>query len=365
MPLPYSMLTNSISRRSAVKRLAIVAGSLSLSNPPLSGQAKGGKPRLGLDGHSLRAMKWKAPRLIEYAASQGLDATLFNGLHYFESLDRSYLEGVRDLAKDHGIEIRFGAGGISEGAASFRDTYGNAQQTLARGVDVAKILGVKVVNCRIGMIDDRYSEGGIDARLDEAARAIEGNRSRAMDAGIKFAFENHAGDTRSDEILALIDRVGSDLCGVMLDPGNALWSMEDPLIHLEKLGSHVLCMSLRDYMVWPTDEGAMFQWTAIGEGLMDVEKYVSLLRQKCPDVPMFVETISNSPRPIPFLTKAFWDGFPKVAASDIADFLALLRKGSPLEVASPSAGESKVAFDQRSQKNEFEKSIRKLRSVIG
>ena len=46
---------------------------------------------LGLDGHSMRGMRWKATPLIEFAAEQRLDAVLFNGLHYFESLEASHL----------------------------------------------------------------------------------------------------------------------------------------------------------------------------------------------------------------------------------------------------------------------------------
>ncbi|MEM9161016.1 MAG: sugar phosphate isomerase/epimerase, partial [Verrucomicrobiota bacterium] len=226
------------------------------------------------------------------------DAVLLNGFHYFESLDEAYLKGVRKQAKNLGVEVRIGAGGISAGAKSFKDRYGSPEEALAMGVKLAKIFDTSVVNCRIGNIDDRYGDGGIEARLDEAADTMLAVRSRAMDTGVKFAFENHAGDTRSEEILGLIERVGSDLCGVMLDPGNALWAMEDPMVHLEKLGEHALCMSVRDYMLWPTPEGAMLQWTAVGEGLMDVKGFVSLLQRKCPDVPLFVESISNSPRPL-------------------------------------------------------------------
>ncbi len=45
----------------------------------------------------------------------------------------------------------------------------------------------------------------------------------------RYGFENHAGDLRSEELLGLIEQVGTDVCGVMLDPGNALWAMEDPM----------------------------------------------------------------------------------------------------------------------------------------
>ena len=87
----------------------------------------------------------------------------------------------------------------------------------------------------------------------------------------------------------------------MLDPGNALWAMEDPMRQVQMLGRHVLCTSVRDYMIWPSEEGAIFQWTAIGDGLMDAPAFTRTLATLCPGVPLFVESISNSPRPIPFL----------------------------------------------------------------
>ena len=45
-----------------------------------------GVPRvpLGLDAHSLRGMRWKAPRLIDYATEHKLDAVLLNNLNTFE-----------------------------------------------------------------------------------------------------------------------------------------------------------------------------------------------------------------------------------------------------------------------------------------
>jgi sugar phosphate isomerase/epimerase len=188
-------------------------------------------------------------------------------------------------------------------------------------------------------------------------------RTRAQDAGVKFAFENHAGDTRSEEILDLIEAVGADVCGVMLDPGNAVWAMEDPIEHLLTLAPHVLCTSIRDYMLWESEEGATFQWTAIGEGMMNAATYVRLFREKCPGVPFFVETISNSQRPIPFLSSDFWDGYPNLPATELASFIALCRRGHAIEIATPPAGADARKFERQQQRAEFEKSIAYLRSL--
>ena len=90
---------------------------------------------------------------------------------------------------------------------------------------------------------------------------------------------------------------------------------------VQTLGKHVVCTSVRDYMVWQSEEGATFQWAAVGDGLMDVPAYVQHLATSCPGVPLFVESISNSARPIPFLQDQWWKGFPDVRAAEIADFL--------------------------------------------
>lgn len=344
--------------------MSLIAGAVSTGALSRAATPSGSKTLLGLDGHSLRGMKWKSEQLIEYAASQNLDAVLFNGFHYFDSLEPAHLRKVRALADSKGLAIRLGAGGISIGAEKYRADYGNPVETLSKGIEVATILGSPTVNCRIGSIVDRYGKGGIEARLEEVAQTMKAARSRAEHAGVTFAFENHAADTRSDEILALINDVGSDLCGVMLDPGNALWSMEDPLEHLKVLGPHVQCMSIRDYMVWASPDGAMFQWTAIGDGLMDVPAFTGLLKKHCPTVPLFVESISNSQRPLPFLTDEFMAGFQNVPAAGITDFLKLVRQGRPLPVDMPASGENQREFDQRHQRAEFEKSIRALRAFV-
>lgn len=352
-----------LSRKSSLTCLSLLVGTLKLS-PTLQAESTKSKALLGLDGHSLRGMKWKASKLIDYAISKNLNAVLFNGFQYLESTDKSHLLKLKEKADQANIKIYIGAGAISQSAPSFKGRDGTPTEALRKGIDVAKLLGSPVINCRIGNIMDRNVDGGIDRLLDEAAKNLLMVKQEAKDEGLKFAFENHAGDTRSEEILNLISTVGRDTCGVMLDPGNALWSLEDPMLHLEKLVDHVECMSLRDYMVWESAEGAMFQWTAIGEGLMNVASYVGLLQKKRPNVPLFVETISNSQRPIPYLTKDFWKGFQNLKASETIDFQKLVKRGKPLPVLSPANGQNKKSFEQEHQMAEFEKSIQTLRKVL-
>jgi len=233
------------------------------------------------------------------------------------------------------------------------------------GIEVATAVGSPVVGVRIGNIEDRFSEGGIEARIEESIQVLNATRDLALDAGVKFAFENHAGDLRSEELLGLIEAVGTDVCGVLLDSGNAVWAMEDPMKQVQMLGEFTVCSSIRDSMVWPSEQGATYQWTALGEGLMDVPAYVRTLADVCPDSPILVETISNSQRSIPFLTEEHMEAYPNLKAEGLTAFLKLLRRGHPLPVDEAPAGEDPKKFDQNHQRYECEKSIAYLRNVCG
>ena len=147
-------------RRQFIVAAAIGAAStVSPSSAFCLNDTAGKRIPLGLDGHSMRSMrwkKWKATQLIEFAAEQKLDAALFNGLHYFESLEASYLQGLKDLADRHEMKLYIGAGGIANNGKQFRDTWGTAEELLTTGIRVATTLGSPVVNVRIGSIEDRF-----------------------------------------------------------------------------------------------------------------------------------------------------------------------------------------------------------------
>jgi sugar phosphate isomerase/epimerase len=320
---------------------------------------------LGVSNHALRGMKPNAMDLIEYAIGHQLEAVQFNTLAPFESLEDKHLSQVKKLADRHDIRIYVGVGSICEQSVKFTDRYGNADALVKEGMRVAKALGSPIVAVRIGQLDDRYTEGGIKPKMEEVVKRMRSMRSPMLDAGMKFAFENHAGDMRSEELLDMIDATGSDICGAFFDPGNATYAMEDPIVAMKAVGKHILCSQARDVVIWPSEEGATFQWTAVGEGMMDFKFYSNFLNENCPGVPIIIETISNSPRSIPYLTNDYWKGWPDLRASDIIDFLTMVRSGKPIDVAVPPTGMDKRAFEIDDQKNELRKSIKYLREECG
>jgi len=320
---------------------------------------------LGVANHSLRGMRPNAKELIDFAIEHRLDAVQFNTLKPFESLDDIHLAKLKDLAKANDINIYVGVGSICESSVKFSDSFGDAKTLLKEGIRVARLLESPIIGVRIGVLDDRYTDGGIRPKMEEVIELMKSFRDPVSDAGIKFAFENHAGDMRSEELLELLNETGSDICGAFFDPGNAIYAMEDPKLAMQALGEHIIFSQARDVVIWPTDDGATFQWTAVGEGMMDFEFYTSFLSKNCPGVPILIETISNSPRSIPYLKDEYWEGFPDLKATEIMDFLKLVRMGHPMEVTKAPAGMEKKEFDRENQKEELLKSIRHLRKEYG
>ena len=319
------------------------------------------KVPLGIGNHSLRAIKPNAIRLIQYAIDHKLDSVQFNTLKPFESLDDVYLAKVKERAEANDISIYVGVGSICEKSVKFSNRYGDAETLLKEGIRVAKALESPIVGVRIGVLDDRYTDGGIKPKIEQVIKLMKSLREFALDAEIKFAFENHAGDMRSEELLDLILETGTDICGAFFDPGNAIYAMEDPRLAMELIGKHIICCQARDVIVWPSPDGAIFQWTAVGEGLMDFQHYTNFLRVNCPGVPIHIETISNSPRAIPYLKPEYWDGFPELQAYRIIDFLKLVRQGHAMEVLELPHGLNKKEFDFQLQEAELLKSFEYLR----
>jgi sugar phosphate isomerase/epimerase len=211
------------------------------------------------------------------------------------------------------------------------------------------------------MGDDRKTEGGIEARMADTVKVCQACRSRAVDAGIKIAIENHAGDMQAWELVNLIEAAGKDYVGATLDSGNATWTMEDPQASLETLGPYVASTGIRDSMVWEYNEGAKVQWTAMGDGLVDWKVYFERFAALCPGVPVNLEIISGFSRALPYLQTDYWTPWPKAKASDFARFLKMAKRGNALEGHKSPNDQA----EQEYQKTQLERSLSYCKASLG
>jgi sugar phosphate isomerase/epimerase len=350
-------------RRTFLKTVAATSAGLALAKDALAQTtAVARRPvPLGFDNFSVRALKWNASQLIDYAASLKLDSLFLTDLDVYESFEPAYLRDLKKKVADHGLFIYAGSWSICPTSKFFKPKWGTAEEHLALGIRVAKELGSPAFRCILGMGDDRATPGGIEARIADTIKVCRSARSQALDAGVKIAIENHAGDMQAWELAGLCEEAGKDYVGVTLDTGNCTWTMENPLNSLEILAPYVAASALRDSMVWPDPGGATVQWTTMGEGVVDFPAFVTRFIELCPKVPINVEIISGFPRHIPYFKKDFWNLWPKARAQDFAAFDELTRKGHeipPYHAPNPPA-------EQAYQKKGLEDSLAYCKQVLG
>jgi sugar phosphate isomerase/epimerase len=327
---------------------------------------------LGYDNFAVRALKWNARQLVDHADALGCDSLFITDFAPFAGkYDDGSLGELRRYAADRGVGLVLGSWSICPTSQTFKPDWGTAEEHLALGIRMAKALGSPAFRVVLGNQEDRRSEGGIAARITDTVAVLKKCRSLAEDAGVKIAVENHAGDLTSRELAGLVAEAGGGIVGVNFDSGNACWTLEDPVRALENLAPHVATTSLRDTMVWESPAGGdkpggvTCQWTALGEGCTDLAAFFDLFEKACPGVAVHIETISGFPRLFPIYEREFWNLFPDGRAADLAAFLAVAKRGRPLEPFQPPAGEARAAAERDYQLAELARSIAYCRDVLG
>jgi sugar phosphate isomerase/epimerase len=286
-------------------------------------------PRLGLDTYSLRAQNWTAFQQLDFCAAHGVQVVHFSEPRLVGGLERAHLERVRGHADTLHLDIEIGMLSICSTSGIFDPTQGTAEAQLTRVIDAAVTCRSPLVRCVVGNTLDRQGPGGIERHIDEALKVLQRVRSRAIDAGVKIAVENHSGDMQARELKMLVETAGTDYVGVCIDSGNASWAIEDPHLTLETLAPYVLTSHMRDSAVWNSPEGAVAQWTRMGEGSVDLARYIRTYVERCPDRAVSLELIMHRQRCFDYRDPAFWSTYPNTPAWEFARFLSRAEKGEP------------------------------------
>ncbi len=346
------------SRRSFLGTLTTAVAASALGTVPALGQAPAARIPLGMDNFAVRAFGFKGRDIIDYAASLKLDTLFITDLPSLGSLELSHAEELRRYAADKGLQILLGSWSICPTAKSFRKDWGTAEEHLALGLKLSKAIGSPYFRVILGGREDRRSPGGIRARIADTAKVLASQRSLATDLGVKVAVENHAGDMTATELVSLIETAGKDWVGANMDSGNAVWTLEDPMDSLEKLGPYAFTTSLRDSVVWESDKGCKVQWVAMGDGnVVDLKAYFARFAQLCPKVAVNIETIGGFAAELPYLENSFWEAWPDRSGADFARFLRLAKRGKA--IAQYDGG------NRERQKEDLERSLRYCKETLG
>lgn len=211
---------------------------------------------------------------VDYAAEQGVAGV--------ELLDIFWSDAERELPL---VKRRIADAGLAVAVYSISNNFiqpearARARELadLKRGVDIALELGVDLLRVFSGSArDDVAQEQGEAWILD----GLSAGAAYAETRGVTLALENHgrfAG--RSDQVRAIIERVGSPALRVNFDTGNFLPVGQDPVEAARELADWVVLMHLKDIRLAHEDEaghvfagpdGRLLTGAIIGEGLVDL-----------------------------------------------------------------------------------------------
>ena len=234
---------------------------------------------------------------------------------------------------------RFPAGCICPSSSGFNSKLGTAEEQIAQGLKLARLMGATAMRAVVGGAKERPQ---IEMHMQSMSRVLKGMRSQIRESGVKIALENHGGDFQARELKALVEDAGSDILGICLDSGNPLWMLEDPHLTLELLGPYAVNSHVRDTAVWRVPEGVAVRWVNMGEGNVDIDGWIRKFLTMQPGVPVTFENIvSAQPRIIRVFDSATYKDFPKMPAAELARFLALAERGKPVPAQPATPGKSR------------------------
>lgn len=355
-------------------RRAFLASSLAAAPAALTAESK---TQLGIDSYTLRSFNWKAFEMLDYAASMQLGVVQFSEWPHIGSYeqvqDESYLKRVREHADKLGVAIEMGTWGVCptnpRSQRNF-DRYGPPAEQLRFSIGLAKTFGAKSIRCVMGSGHLRREDGPVQKHMDAMVELFREVKDDALAASVKIAPENHK-DMRATEMRAMIEEAGTDAFGAIIDTGNPMEVLEDPMETVEVLAPVAVGSHFRDSVLWKHPRGAAFQWTAIGDGSVRMGEVVRRFVQLRPDLPVILEIITGRPPAVlAYHDAEFMKAFPNLSGDDLARFDRLARRGHPLltGMVIPNNAPDEPAFREavkQQQRVDFERSIRYLREKLG
>ncbi|MBI3683949.1 MAG: sugar phosphate isomerase/epimerase [Acidobacteria bacterium] len=298
--------------------------------------------RFGIDLFSIRSQNWSPFEYLDYCAKWKAKVVHFSEIRFIGGLEAPHLKRVREHAERLGIEMEIGMRSVCPTSKAFDASQGSAEQQILRMLEAAVTAGSRLVRAFLGTMADRAGPIPIEGHIENTVKVLKPLRQRFLDAGVKLAIENHAGDMQARELKTLIEEAGKDFAGACIDAGNPVWAIEDPHLTLETLAPYCLTSHVRDSALWRTPDGVAVRWTRMGEGNVGISEWVRKYVELCPGRALSLEIIVTPPRTFAVFDPRFWEGYKRTPAWEFSRFLALAEKGKPLP-AQPVPKEQAVA----------------------
>jgi len=225
--------------------------------------------------------KWTYEKFISRARELDVDGVNLETC-FLPSIEDDYILRLKKLLDDYKME-RVLAWGHPDGLEAGRSK--KAIDDLKRYFKPAKTIGTNIL--RIVGSSLMFRDQPHEPQLKKLAKILRETAEEAESYDIILAYENHI-DYTSDEIVGLIEKVGSENLRVNLDTGNALRMFEDPVEASKKLARYTVATHVKDispikYNKFYSARGTPKDWffwasVPVGDGIVDIPAIAQILK---------------------------------------------------------------------------------------
>jgi len=213
-----------------------------------------------------------------------------------DDLDEAGLAQMRRTAEELDVMIEVHGGGAQ------RPTF---ERTMAQ----AAALGAKVIGCSFGMMtrpDKIATLAEWDQHVDQCRARLRELADAAKPLGLTVGVENHL-DFTIEELRDLIRYVDSPHAGVILDVGNPLGTLDDPLDAVDLLGPYTVATHYKDFAVEEVARGFRLTMVPLGCGSLRLPEITQrLVERVSPDAGFAIEMMNGQQLNVKWLEERFW-----------------------------------------------------------
>jgi sugar phosphate isomerase/epimerase len=212
---------------------------------------------------------------------------------FLESLEESYLKGLKEIIDRGGLEVVVAWGhpqGFDGGARP------DAVEDMRKHFRTCHVLGAKVMRVVGSSLDHRNEPHG--PQIEKLTKIFRECARMAGDEGVRLADENHF-DFTVDEYMGLLDAVGSPHFGLCYDTGNCLRNGDDPVASARRLARYIHATHTKDVQAqygWDPKDWMFFSTVPVGQGIIDFPALVGELEKAGYDGLYAVELDYMDPR---------------------------------------------------------------------
>ena len=281
------------------------------------------------------------------------------------------VDEVAEAARNAGLFLNVAASGYTV-------------EQLRGPVETAARIGARAVRTVIGGSamggDRRPLAGKWGAHIDRAAEGLARVMEIAEPLGVRVGVENHQ-DLSSEDLLYILDKVGSPYLGITFDVGNALSTVESPYVWAKEFARRFVDIHIKDYRIYVAPFGYRLVRCPIGQGAIDFDRILAEIAKnrrgeehdprsdpKCDecDVPAVIELGAVEARRVPLFEPDYWDDYPPRSARQLAEVMGIV-----INSARPSWEEWRTPFERGLpveeiiawEKAEFARSVEYLRGL--